>query len=155
MRNRSNNKWHCVTFVWPTFCLREMIHELIDTLSKPRSAVRRYRNRGVLCLQVAAAVEHSVIQQVSSESSGGRRQADKILIAAEALRSYLSYRGSYLLALTQPDNDPFATGISVLCGGNNLLSLSVFLWPGTPVVSSYGSEKRWKNKAATINWVIY
>lgn len=74
------------------------------------NVVQKYKTR-VLYLQVAGAVLHSVIQQVPSESSGGRRQADKILITAEAPQPYLPYRASYLLALTQPDNDPFSTGI--------------------------------------------
>lgn len=77
--------------------------------------LRKGTKTRVLYLHVAVAVLQSVIQQVSSESSGGRRQADKILITTEALQPYLSYRGSYLLALTQPDNDPFSTGISALC----------------------------------------
>lgn len=67
------------------------------------------------------AVKHAVIQQVSCESSGGRRQADKILITTEAQQPYLFYCGSRLLALTHPDNDLLSTRIATTCGRNNLL----------------------------------
>lgn len=65
---------------------------------------------GIFSLREAVAVKHPVIQQVSSESSGGRRQGDKILITAEAQQLYLLYRS--LLTLTHPDNDPLSTGIT-------------------------------------------
>lgn len=107
--------------------------ELIDTLSKGCCycmAPQRCKKRQVLWLHVAVAVWQAVLQQVSCEALGGRRQADKILITTKAVQPYLLYRGSYLLTLAHPDNDPFSTGISAPCGGSNLFfflfSLSLF-----------------------------
>lgn len=64
----------------------------------------------VLCLQLAAAVLHSVIQH--PESSGGRRQADKILNASET-PSALSWSLSNLLSVTRPNDDSFSIQICV------------------------------------------
>lgn len=101
-----------------------MIHDLIDILSKPCFSLNvccaKKQKRSASFIE--EAVKKAVIQQVSSESSGGTRQADKILITAEAQQPYLFYCGSCLLALTHPDNDPLSTGIAATCGRNNLFS---------------------------------
>lgn len=111
-----SNKLHCIHFQHGPLSS----HELIDTLSKGDFFPKCTLCKRTKSLQVAGCL---VIQQVSTESSGGRQQADKILISTEALQPYLSYRASYLLALTRQDNDPFSTGISARCGGNNLFYL--------------------------------
>lgn len=45
----------------------------------------------MLCRQEAVAVKTPVMRQVSSESSGGKRQADKMLIAAKAQQPYVFF----------------------------------------------------------------
>lgn len=52
-------------------------------------------------LQVTVTAEHSVLQLISSKSSGDRRKADKILITTEALWLCPTYRDSYILACSQ------------------------------------------------------
>lgn len=66
-----------------------MTREIIDGLSKQCFVLDVCFAEALLqkipYLQVAVTVEHSVLQLISSKSSGDRQKVDKMLITTEAL----------------------------------------------------------------------